>query len=92
MREFYRDKFICYRTVIFRTDVTTKSMNISNEDIKINYSLIKNCYVDTLRNIVLMIEILGVWNFKLRRRRVTLTEIISDKISKEIPNEFLLNT
>lgn len=91
MREFYRGKFICYRIVIFRTDVTTKSMNISNEDIKTNYSLITDCYVDTLGKIVLMIEILGVWNFKLRRRKVTLIEVISDKISKEISNEFFGN-
>lgn len=55
MREFYRDKFICYRTVIFRTDVTTISINILNEDIKINYSLIKIAM--SLRKIVL---ILGV--------------------------------
>lgn len=66
-------------------------MNISNEDIKTNYSLITDCYVDTLGKIVLMIEILGVWNFKLRRRKVTLTEVISDKISKEISNEFFGN-
>lgn len=66
-------------------------MNISNEDIKTNYSLITDCYVDTLGKIVLMIEILGVWNFKLRRRKVTLIEVISDKISKEISNEFFGN-